>query len=374
MRTHHSSLLQVVFRKIADVKREQECQRSQVTLTIPEDHPVRKLFQRFRQQRDAQTPAETHTYLDHNCVQVEHHHHTDLNLYPPCQPPQQQEYSTLVNTTGRGGAPTQTLQVFARTEKSAHSCTQAVVESRSRPCAADQMCRGVNSPVQGAGGEGDVGGVSSGGGDRSWLKFGNTASVAPAPPAAEQEKQPQKEEDWSEGSQLTADSKNLDSGESGGMTSTGGGNCTLEVDEETSALHKTESCDSGITKSDLRIDRAGDARSPFERSPMERTPFELSPAADHEGSIKHAFVRPMSEQALLQTILHEAKLELKGDIQILSGRLSALESQVSQILRLLSIKRRLSLPQTLSTKTKVKSQDSSTANKPVTPQTDDGPF
>ncbi|XP_076024162.1 voltage-gated delayed rectifier potassium channel KCNH5-like [Genypterus blacodes] len=365
----------VVFRKIADVKREQERQRSEVTLTIPEDHPVRKLFQKFRQQRDAQTPGETHTYLDHNCVQVEQHHHANLNLYPQCQPPPppappplQQEYSTLVITTGGGGAPTHTSQVFVHTENPAQSCTQAVVESKSRPCAADQMCLRVKSPVQGGGGG------EGGAGARGWLKFRNATSVAPKPPAAEQEPQMQKEEDWSEGSQSTADGKNLDARESGGMKSPGGGNCAAEVGEETSALHKTDSCDSGITKSDLRLDRAGDSRSPFERSPMERTPFELSPVADIEGSINHSFTRPMSGQALLQTTLHEAKLELKGDIQILSGRLSVLESQVSQILRLLSIKRRLSLPPTSSPKTRVKSQDSFTANKPVTPQTDDGPF
>uniref|UniRef100_A0A8C4F654 Potassium voltage-gated channel subfamily H member 5 n=1 Tax=Dicentrarchus labrax TaxID=13489 RepID=A0A8C4F654_DICLA len=258
-----------IFRKIADVKREQERQRNEVALSIPEDHPVRKLFQRFRQQRDAETPGESHTYFDHNCVQVEpqHHHHSDSNSYTQCQSvSSQQEYSST---------------------------------------------------------------------------------------------QPQKAEEWPKGSQsseqLAAANKNQDSEE---MASAEGGNSAGEAGEETSALHKTDSCDSGITKSDLRIDRAGDSRSSFERSPMEKSPMEKNPF----------------EHTLLQATLHEAKLELKGDIQSLSGRLSVLESQVSEILRLLSIKRRLSLPPTSSPRARVKSQDPFAASKPVTPEVDDGPF
>ncbi|KAM9840263.1 voltage-gated delayed rectifier potassium channel KCNH5-like [Aulostomus maculatus] len=339
----------VVFRKIADVKRELERQRNEVTLSIPEDHPVRKLFQRFRQQRDPQPPGETHTYFDHNCVQVEpqHHHHTDS--YTQAASPQQQEYSATVQTNapcaGGGGAgggcsmasPPQASQVL--TEVSEQSCTQESEESRSRSNGENQLCLGVSSPV---------------------------SSCA----AVEQEKEPQKPEDWSKGSseQLAPVNKNQDSEESGetGKESAG---------EETSALHKTDSCDSGITKSDLRIDRAGDSRSSFERSPMEKSPMERNPfGAYSEVSLKHSFAQPLSEQALLHATLYEAKLELKGDIQILSGRLSVLESQVSEILRLLSIKRRLSLPPTSSPKSRIKTQDCVTAARDVTPKTDDGPF
>ncbi|KAK9535276.1 hypothetical protein VZT92_007666 [Zoarces viviparus] len=98
---------------------------------------------------------------------------------------------------------------------------------------------------------------------------------------------------------------------------------------------------------------------------VQRNPFEHSVGVD---SLKHSFVQPVSEQALLQATLHEAKLELKADIQKLSGRLSVLESQVSEILRLLSMRRRLSLPPTSSPKARVKYQDSFAASKPVTPK------
>uniref|UniRef100_UPI0037E95793 voltage-gated delayed rectifier potassium channel KCNH5-like n=1 Tax=Semicossyphus pulcher TaxID=241346 RepID=UPI0037E95793 len=352
----------IIFRKIADVKREQERQRSEVTLSIPDDHPVRKLFQRFRQQRDA-TPGESNAYCDHNCVQVDSNSKTVSS--------QQQEYSSAVqnNAPCAGGglaAPPPAL------EKSEQSCTQEAKEPKSRPCAGIQL----SCPVQrgGAGGEGAAGGVTSSRGGRGWAKFRNATSAAPAPPAVEQEKQPQKEEEWPKGSseRLATANKNQDL-EEGGET---GGNSAGEAGEETSALHKTDSCDSGITKSDLRIDRAGDSRSSFERSPMEKSPIEKNPFGLSLGvdSLKHSFPQPAPEQALLHATLHDAKLELKADIQILSGRLSVLESQVSEVLRLLSVKRRLSLPPTSSPKARVKNQDSVAASRPVAPKEDDGPF
>lgn len=363
-----------------------------MTLSIPDDHPVRKLFQRFRQQRDGPTPEESQVYFDQNFVQVEpqHHQHTDSKSYTQCQPvsPQQQEYiSTVQNSapcTGGGGAaskgsitaPPQGLQALVHTKKS----EQEVGESRSRPCGENQLCLTVNSTVQrsGTGGEGTGGGATSRGGARGWGKFKKATCAAPPPPVVEHEKQPQKPEDWPKGSQsseqLAAVNKNQDSEESGEVGSSEGSKSAGEAGEETS-LHKTDSCDSGITKSDLRIDRAGDSRSSFERSPMEKSPMERNPFEHSLGvdSLKHTLVQPVSEQALLQATLHEAKLELKADIQMMSGRLSVLESHVSEILRLLSLKRRLSLPPTSSPKARVKSHDSVTASA-ASPKPDDGPF
>ncbi|XP_068433377.1 potassium voltage-gated channel subfamily H member 5-like [Clinocottus analis] len=389
----------VIFRKIADVKREQERQRNEVTLSIPEDHPVRKLFQRFRQQRDTQPPGESHSYFGHNCVQVEpqHHRHSESNSYTQCQSasPQQHEYSSTVQNNapcsgmgnagggGGGGSMAAPPQAFVLAETAEQSCTrEADGESTARPGAESQLCPRVSSPAKssGAGEERAGGGVPRSRGARGWAKFKNAASAAPPPPVDEPEKKPQKAEEWQKGPPslelLTVAIKMQDLEESGEMGSTEAGNSAGEAGEEISALHKTDSCDSGITKSDLRIDRAGDSRSSFERSPMERSPLERNPFEHSLGvdSLKQSLVQPVSEQALLQAALHEAKLELKGDIQKLSGRLSVLESQVSEILRLLSMKRRLSLPPTSSPKARVKYQDSVSGSKPVTPKADDGPF
>ena len=50
-------LPQIIFRKISEVRREQEeleRSKNEVQLPIPEDHPVRKLFHKFKQQKDLQ--------------------------------------------------------------------------------------------------------------------------------------------------------------------------------------------------------------------------------------------------------------------------------------------------------------------------------
>ncbi|XP_057698159.1 potassium voltage-gated channel subfamily H member 1-like isoform X1 [Corythoichthys intestinalis] len=51
----------MVFRKISDVKREEDegqRRKNEAPLNLPPDHPVRKLFQRFRQQQEARTATE----------------------------------------------------------------------------------------------------------------------------------------------------------------------------------------------------------------------------------------------------------------------------------------------------------------------------
>ncbi|XP_047429096.1 potassium voltage-gated channel subfamily H member 5-like [Mugil cephalus] len=373
----------VIFRKISDVKRERERQRTEVTLSIPEDHPVRKLFQRFRQQRDS-APGESQPYFDHNCVQVEPRQqqkqqqqpqqHTDPNSYSQSQAvsPKQQEYGSSVLDNAPGSSSCCDVaaapQAPASADKSEQSSAQEVEAPRPRGDIPARSC--------GAGGAaGGAGGVGSSRGARVWAKFRNASSVEPPRPAVEQEKQTPKTEGWpkvSHPSEQFAAANKIQESEEGGEGAEGAG-------EETSALHKTDSCDSGITKSDLRIDRAGDSRSSFERSPMERSPmerslFEHSLGVYSEASLRHSFAQPASEQALLQATLHEAKLELKGDIQMLSGRLSLLESHVGEILRLLSIKRRLSLPPTSSAKARVRSQGPDTASRPDTLETDEGPF
>ncbi|KAM4522137.1 voltage-gated delayed rectifier potassium channel KCNH5-like [Odontesthes bonariensis] len=369
----------IIFRKIADLKREAERQRSEVALSIPEDHPVRKLFHRFRQRRDSQTPGESNTFFDHNCVRVEpqRHHRTDANACPRRQSAssQQQELSSPVQNdtpcAGRGSVSSGSSvaapqEVFVHAEKSEHSCTQVTVESKSRPCGESQLCERGNSRE--AGPEGAAGGVHSSRGARGWAKFKSATSAVLVRPAVEEDKQPQKAVPGPKASQHSEQSaaakKNQETKEGGQMGSTEGGSTAGETGEETSILHKTDSCDSGITKSDLRIDRAGEPRSSFERSPMERSPLERnlldhSPGVYTELSLRQSFVQPVSGQAVLQAALHEAKLELKGDITKLSSRLLLLESQVSEILRLLSMKRRLSLPPT-SSKARINNQDSVT--------------
>nr|XP_054603915.1 potassium voltage-gated channel subfamily H member 5 isoform X2 [Nothobranchius furzeri] len=368
----------VIFRKIADVKREEERQKSEVALSIPEDHPVRKLFQRFKQQRDSQT-------FDQNCVQVEPEHHQHYDSFSQCQSvSSQQQECNRKSSAGRGSisngcSVVMHLQTVTDAGKSELNCTQETVKSKSRLSAEVEICHKSSS---GACAEGAAGGVTKSSGSRGvrgWAKFKSAISAEPSLPDAEQEKRAQKTEEWPHAAmqpseESAAPEKNQEPEENGQT----GGNTAGEAGEETSILHKTDSCDSGITKSDLRIDRAGDSRSSFERSPMEKSPlerslFEHSLGVYTEVCMRQSFLQPVSEQSLLQAALHEAKLELKGDIRKLSSRLSLLESHVSEILRLLSMKRRLSLPPT-PTKPRIRRHDSISATRRVAPKAEEETF
>ncbi|XP_076128258.1 potassium voltage-gated channel subfamily H member 5a isoform X2 [Alosa pseudoharengus] len=324
----------IIFRKIADVKKEEEERRQQkneVTLSIPVDHPVRKLFQKFKQQKELQTRGPGSLDLERNQFQVESRSSRSgggnggSSVVTVSQITPLQNYVTESETEESGG-------IGGAGGMGGH---EALELKPSLAVVADKNCLKVTSPVRPR-----VGG-------RGWMRFKSAVGAVQ-----------QREEEWGGVTQslemLSEDSKSQEA--EGG-----------EGDEK-SALHKTDSCDSGITKSDLRIDRVGDARSPYERSP-------------HQPHHHHPFPSG-TEQALLQTSLLEAKCELKGDIQTLSGRMAALEAQVGEILRLLSSsdggRRRPSLPsQTSTPKSKTKCQDIFTVSRPVTPsesERDDGPF
>ncbi|KAF3845079.1 hypothetical protein F7725_008242 [Dissostichus mawsoni] len=69
----------IIFRKISDVKKEEEERqraKNEVQLTIPQDHPVRKLFQKFKQQKELRSQGATATSqldVEKNQLQVEQH-------------------------------------------------------------------------------------------------------------------------------------------------------------------------------------------------------------------------------------------------------------------------------------------------------------
>ncbi|XP_051951525.1 potassium voltage-gated channel subfamily H member 5-like [Xyrauchen texanus] len=362
----------IIFRKIVDVKKEEEEKRhrkNEVTLSIPVDHPVRKLFQKFKQQKEMRTQGPLQPDLDKNQFQVEHH------LHPLSHQLHQQQYHNVVpmqngvpgSGNGNSGSsvvtisqitPIQNALAYVQTEEPSMSDGHEAMELKPSGGVEDQSCLKVTSPVRPRGG----------GRGRGWMRFRNAASGDSPMLPLELDKPQQKEEEWGDVAQpLNVISENRK---------------IQEAENENSALHKTDSCDSGITKSDLRIDRVGDSRSPFERCQMERSPMERSPydrlsPGVCDVTLRGMHFQPIPEQAVLQNSLYEAKLELKGDIQALNSRLATLEDQVAEILRLLSEKRKPSASsQTSSPKTKPQCQDIFAVSQPVTPDTegDDGPF
>ncbi|XP_053345116.1 potassium voltage-gated channel subfamily H member 5a isoform X2 [Clarias gariepinus] len=333
----------IIFRKIADVKKEEEerrHQKNEVTLSIPVDHPVRKLFQKFKQQKEMRAQGSLLPDLERNQLHVEHQLHQLGN-----------GGSTVVTVSQI--TPVQSSLAYAQTEDSSGKTCHEAMELKPSLSVVDQNCLKLTSQVRPRGG-GSVG-------ERGWMRLRNIENRASVAPPSNSD-WPQREEEWGDVTQglrqLPEDAKKQ------------GANGKEPISK--SALHKTDSCDSGITKSDLRIDRVGDSRSPMERSPFEQP----SPGVGALTTRGLPFL-PVPEQALLQSTLQEAKMELKGDIQTLSGRLSVLEAQVGEILRLLSEQRRSTPPpQTSTPKTKLKCQDIFTVSRPVSPEVDreDGHF
>uniref|UniRef100_A0A8C3WDM7 Potassium voltage-gated channel subfamily H member 1 n=1 Tax=Catagonus wagneri TaxID=51154 RepID=A0A8C3WDM7_9CETA len=253
----------IVFRKISDVKREEEermKRKNEAPLILPPDHPVRRLFQRFRQQKEARLAAE------------------------------------------RGGRDLDELDVekgSVLTEHAQHGLVKASVvtvrESPATPVAfpAAAAAAGLDRARLQAPGP-DCLGPKAGGGDcakrRGWARFKEAGGKA---------------EDWS----TLAKAESME---------------TLPESTKASGeatLKKTDSCDSGITKSDLRLDNVGEARSPQARSPV---------LAEAEPSFY-----PIPEQALQAAVL-EARHELKEDIKALHTKMTSIEKQLSEILRVLT--------------------------------------
>ncbi|KAJ1157403.1 hypothetical protein NDU88_010116 [Pleurodeles waltl] len=249
----------IVFRKISDVKREEEewmNRKDEAPLILPPDHPVRRLFQRFRQQKEARLAAERGRDPDERDIEkgnvlVEHSARNSIK-------------ARLVTVTESPATPI-----------SFHSASTSRVSDRAK----------LHAPV-------DYAGVKVGGEyvkRRGWARFRDV---------------PVRVEDWDKVSKA-------ESMETLPERTKLSGDATLK---------KTDSCDSGITKSDPRLDD-GEARSPQEPSPV-------------LAEVKYSFY-PIPEQTLQATML-EVKHELKEDIKALNTKIAGIEKQLSEVLRILT--------------------------------------
>ncbi|XP_028713840.1 potassium voltage-gated channel subfamily H member 5 [Peromyscus leucopus] len=310
----------IIFRKISDVKKEEEerlRQKNEVTLSIPVDHPVRKLFQKFKQQKELRNQGSVQNDPERSQLQVESR---------PLQNGASITGTSVVTVSQI--TPIQTSLAYVKTSESLKQNNRDAMELKPNSGGAEQKCLKVNSPIRMKNGNG-----------KGWLRLKNNMGT-----------HEEKKEDWN----------NVTKAESMGLLSEDPKGSDSENSVTKNPLRKTDSCDSGITKSDLRLDKAGEARSPLEHSPI-------------QADAKHPFY-PIPEQAL-QTTLQEVKHELKEDIQLLSCRMTALEKQVAEILKLLSEK---SIPQTSSPKPQmplpvppqIPCQDIFSVSRPESPESD----
>ncbi|XP_068607748.1 potassium voltage-gated channel subfamily H member 5 [Brachionichthys hirsutus] len=353
----------IIFRKISEVKNEEEERqraKNEVQITIPQDHPVRKLFQKFKQQkelRNQEAAAASQPDLQKNQLQVEHLHPHSLQLQHTLPLKLQ-----LHNGAPPGSGVLTVSQVTPMQSSLAYghpsspptkqnNCDIVELQTGSAAGAGEQTVRlkAVTSPALGKQA------VKASG----WMRLKNNMAPMEARKDRLNNVKAVSVEVLSqegEGQEAGRRSGNVEEGGvSGGMS---GGN----------PLRKTDSCDSGITKSELRIDRAGEAKTPASVTPLLHGPAPGGVASPHP-------FYPVPEKAL-QAALHKTRLELREDIQNLGGRLGALESQVSEIIKLLSDRKPPPMaPASAATpKTKIQRQDIFTVSRPVSPDSekDDG--
>ncbi|KAF7655380.1 hypothetical protein LDENG_00056980 [Lucifuga dentata] len=254
----------IVFRKISDVKHEEEemlKRKDEAPLNLPPDHPVRRLFQRFRQQREARLAAEQGIQGDvENAIG-----HPEQRRCPAVL-----ASTSIVMVTENPVTPT-------TSSTSTASCSSRMSSRVTLPAPAFQNgnlagCKSAEPPKA-----------------KGWGRFKEAVVKA---------------DSWSSVSKAESMEMLPDRTKSHNEMS----------------LKKTDSCDSGITKSDLRLDNVSDARTPHEQSPVQsEEKKDFYPILEHN----------------VQASFLELKQELRDDIKSLDSRMAALESQLAEMLRLL---------------------------------------
>lgn len=199
--------------------------KNEAPLTLPPDHPVRRLFQRFRQQREARLASEQ---------------------------------------AAQGAADLEKGGVILEPVLTSSSAVKGT-ERPDPPCSSETSCQAVKATVGKAG---------------SWSSVSGAETADASPDRTK--------------------SHNLVS------------------------LKKTDSCDSGLTRSDLRLDNVGGARTPQEQSPVQ--PAGRTAAC------------PLAEQNLRASFT-ELRQDLRGHLGSLNSRMAALEVQLLQLLQCLQTRK-----------------------------------
>lgn len=312
--------LKIVFRKISDVKKEEEeRQRSknEVPLTIPVDHPVRKLLQKFKQQKELRH-QEASVQMDVEKNQQQFHTHSF----------QLRSHTQLQHT--HTSIPQSALHTMQNGRSSIGSCSSVVTISQITPI---QNSLSFSRPMDllkqnncdvielKPAGELDPSAnrmklsntartkpLATG---RGWMRLRNNTGLPGSPPQVSRK----------EGLNNVTKAVSVE-----GLSPEVKVQIEGVVDVTGSrkiSLRKTDSWDSGLTQSDQRLDN-GEVQSP--------EPGDSS-CGGLEGLPRDMFSH---HELLFQTMLQEVRLDLRGEIQALGSRMAVIEEQVGQILRLLS--------------------------------------
>lgn len=243
--------------------------KDEAPLNLPADHPVRRLFQRFRQQKEARLAATRVGGLDPDVERGVVHME-----------------NMTVHEVGASTSVVMVMESLTAPVASSSSCSSSQMSHRAR----------LETPVEASGASKTV----------------SKSSELAKPKTSSRFKEAAGKLDLSWNSVSKAESME-----------TLPDRTKLQDDL---SLKKTDSCDSGITKSDLRLDNVGDGSV---RTPQERSPVQA------DG--KRTFY-PIPEHSLQASVL-DLKQELKGDIHFLSGRMAMLEAQLAEMLTLLKARK-----------------------------------
>ncbi|XP_051946105.1 potassium voltage-gated channel subfamily H member 5 [Xyrauchen texanus] len=327
-----------IFRKISDVKKEEEeRQRSknEVPLTIPVDHPVRKLFQKFKQQKELRNQgASAQLDLENNQQHLHTQSHVHAGQKSTCstlQKPQStlmqnsphavQNGSTSSVVTISQITPIQNCLAYPKPGDPIKQNNRDIMELK--PACGDQVANQfkVNNTTR----------AKPAGTTCRWMRLKNNMGTLSSPP-----------EEKKEGLNNAAKAVSVERLSPDIQVQ-------IESVEEVEGsrknyLRKTDSWDSGL--SDQRLDRVSEPQSPVPGIGVVEGPAcDLFPSSN------------ISFQASLQ----EARLDLRAEIQALNGRMATLEERVGEILRLLVERSKAQSSQDPSPKkhgSKLKAQDS----------------
>lgn len=301
-------------------KEEEERLRSknEVPLTIPVDHPVRKLLQKFKQQKELrnqeasvqidveknQQQLHMHSFQLRSCAQLQHAH-TSI--------PQSTLHAVQNGRSSIGSCssvvtisqitPIQNSLSFSKPGDPLKQNNCDVVEPNPAGDQTPSMTRlKLSNTVR-------TKPVATG---RGWMRLRNNMAVPDSPP----------QESMKEGLNNVTKAASTER-----LSSEVKVQIEAVVDVTRSrknSLRKTDSWDSGLTQSDQRLDNVEEVQSPIAGD---------GGCGGGEGLPRDVFSH---HELSFQTSLHEARLELRGEIRALGSRMAVLEEQVGQILRLLS--------------------------------------
>ncbi|XP_078464479.1 voltage-gated delayed rectifier potassium channel KCNH1-like [Lampetra planeri] len=313
----------IVFRKISDVRREEEEAAARARrgsagphVELHSDHPVRRLLQRLRQQKEARGAAERG---------------------PPAGGGAEEPGPDSVPPTVPNGSS------VSSDSSSVVTITETPGPSHDKPTSLPLSLQG-SSPALGHSAPGALLSAPSAGPFKKptgWSRFRGALNVASKEPSGGE----------SRGHSSTEVIEMTEASVRGREERAGGASTPSQVrvweaspatspaqsppagagrTPEKVTLRKTESCDSGITRSSQRLDAHDGARS------SEHSPAATGPAT---GSAAVREVRrpclAIPEQRLHASVLG-ARDDLKQDVMSLGARMAGMERQLAEIVRLLN--------------------------------------